>query len=168
LAFDNPHGFEIVGPVNPNFIVEIPIESLATVYINDVVIESTTDAGEIIRMPDDSSSSDIVGISLGYGVGNAGGTVVVPVYVNAHNVLLRCQTETGWSGTAANVFDYYQIATGTPSGTYSDQELGDADGTGQFQLMAFVEGAEAGGGLLTTGANAEVLVRIVIADTIYS
>ena len=164
MAFDNPHGFTLLTPMNQVMTWKFIIDTSETVYIGDVV-KPTAAVGGVEQY--DAGDALFAGVSLEYGAQDAGGAVEVLVCIDA-SALYRVQTENGGDTIAAeDVFEGFDVASspGTPAGLTSAQELKDEPLANQanapFILVGLDKGAEASGGKKPTFGVAltEAIVR---------
>ena len=170
MAYDNPHGFTLVGASDDVKTLPLVVVSGTTVFSGDVVSEGAT-SGTIKRA---AAGDTVIGVCLDYIVGD--GTKVAKIVVDP-NAIFRVQVENGGSQLAAtDVFSGFDIiAPAAPAtGRISNMELNDVAEVagGQFILLGRVIRTEPYASLTTYtpayGSNfVEAKVKFNLAELIW-
>lgn len=163
MAYDNPHGFEIIG--NPPDLETYPFVPGDEIWPNDAVkIDYTT--GKVVRAADDESGH-ILGIAMHYCLSTAS---VINVCIDTR-AKYRVQAETGFTIDQVDVGLAFGIGNPGDPGAGNDSLISNMElvesGTGtQFVLLGIDAGPEVSGGSKPAlgAANCECIVKINLAQ----
>jgi len=165
LAFDNPHGFTLLTPIDHVMKIRCLVTSGQVIRIGDAVKQGAT-TGTVTRA---GAGEALIGVATGYGDDSgSSGTVYVDVVIDPA-AQFYAQVGTGFTVAATDVFSGIDLTDAAGSGLHSAQEAdGNAIATtsGQFIILDIVKGAEPGGGTKPTWATAlsEIVVSMNVQE----